>query len=127
MGEHFLEKVTHVQVPVQDVQKAVEWYTKYLGCETDMVSETNAILRWTTGPTIFLWKTTDQTTSTFTVNGEPFPTIGIETLDMAGFKNYLEDAGIQSQLFLHEAPGYKFLKFFDPDGNMFVIHEDPKV
>jgi hypothetical protein len=46
-----------------------------------------------TGATIFLWVTQDQTTTTFTVNGEDFPSIGIEIESMDELTNNLKQYG----------------------------------
>jgi len=125
MSSRLIEGVTHVQVPVRDARQATDWYCKYLGCEVIKTHSSNAILKFGQGPTIFLWQTIDKTAATFTVNGEPFPTIGIESKDISQLTNLLVEAGVK----IHEMPGdtldRKILKFFDPDGNMFVVHQEP--
>ena len=125
MTNRLVEGVTHVQVPVRDVTQATDWYCKYLNCEVIQVHPTNAILRFGTGPTIFLWQTSDLTAATFTVNGEPFPAIGIETKDMDSLVSLLASAGVEIHQLPGDIPGRRFMKFFDPDGNMFVVHQEP--
>src|SRR5688572_4659095 len=122
MSGRLVEGVTHVQVPVRDVLQATAWYCKYLGCEIIQIHSTNAILRFATGPTIFLWQSNDVTASTFTVNGKPYPAIGIETKEMDQLTALLTSAGVTIEQMPADVPGRKVMKFFDPDGNMFVVH-----
>ncbi|GIO97141.1 hypothetical protein J14TS5_22270 [Paenibacillus lautus] len=74
--------ISHVQLPVRDLEQSISWYVKYLRCKFIANFGGFAIIEFNEGPSINLWKTNDITSSTFSVNGNPFPTIGIEVEDI---------------------------------------------
>ncbi len=119
-----LGAIDHVQLPVSDAREAVEWYVSRLGFEaTDVLRDDLAVVRLPTGPTLFLWRTNDQTTANFTKDGEIMPAIGVSCHDIIRLRNTLEAAGASITYFSREGL-YTFLKFLDPYGNMIVAHQD---
>ncbi|RXZ81747.1 VOC family protein [Paenibacillaceae bacterium] len=121
--------ISHVQVPVNNLDDSIDWYVKFLGGTLAANFGVFAIIEFNEGPNINLWKTNDNTTSTFTVDGEPFPTIGIEVENIDHVITSIKESGSDyegaGQPTLDEE-GRKFFRFFDPTGNMIVVHEEPK-
>lgn len=120
------EFISHVQIPVKNLEEAASWYITNLDCTLHANFGEFAIIGFKEDKThIFLWQSSDMETSTFTVNGEPFPSIGFQVEDMDELCRKLFEAGVK----VHGDPqapsgeeGRRFLKFFDPDGNMLVAH-----
>lgn len=118
--------ISHVQIPVKNLEKAAAWYYTYLDCTLHANFGEFAIISFKEDRThIFLWQTSDRGTVTFTVNGEPYPAIGFQVDDMDALCRKISEAGVM----VHGDPqaprveeGRRFLKFFDLDGNMLVAH-----
>lgn len=71
--------ISHVQVPVKDLEEAVAWYVKCLDCEFLSNFGDFALIKFKDDSVnIFLWKTSDITAAAFSVHGELYPTIGLE-------------------------------------------------
>lgn len=121
--------ISHVQVPANHLDHSIEWYVKFLGGTLAANFGDFAIIDLHEGPNINLWKTDDKTTSTFTVNGKPFPTIGIEVEDIEQVISSIQDSGVDYEgdgRPTIDEEGRKFFRFFDPTGNMIAVHEEPK-
>jgi catechol 2,3-dioxygenase-like lactoylglutathione lyase family enzyme len=118
-----LQQIDHVQLPVSDLGQAIEWYTTHLGFSVlHHEDKHHAVLRLEEGPTLFLWRTGDVTAATFTVDGQPFPTIGVRASDIGALHERLATAGVHITMFQDEGFGM-VMKFFDPYGNMWVAYE----
>lgn len=121
--------ISHVQVPVHHLEDSIEWYVKCLGGTLAANFGVFAIIELSEGPNIHLWETEDRTTSTFTVEGERFPTIGIQVENIDHVIRSVQDAGTDyegdGQPVIDEE-GRKFFRFFDLTGNMIVVHEEPQ-
>jgi predicted transcriptional regulator YdeE/catechol 2,3-dioxygenase-like lactoylglutathione lyase family enzyme len=119
-----LELIDHVQVPVADLEEAIAWYTRHLGFQLDQIASPElAFLYLPLGPHLLLWKTKDQSTATFTKSGETMPVIGISSRSIQKLHDQLQHARVRITHFQDEGYGI-VLKFLDPDGNMFVVHQD---
>ena len=121
--------VSHVQVPVNSLDDSIDWYVKYLGGTLAANYGEFAIIELSEGPNINLWVTDDKTTSTFTIDGKPFPTIGIEVENIDELITSIKSSGTDFEgdgYPILDEEGRKFFRFFDPTGNMIVIHEEPK-
>lgn len=118
--------ISHVQVPVQDLEKAAEWYVQYLDCEFLANFGDFALVRFKNdGVNIFLWKTSDETTASFTVNGKPRATIGFEVDDMDALREKILQSGTRIEedgLAAPDDEGRRFLIFTDLYGNWLVAH-----
>ena len=119
-----LEIIDHVQVPVAELEAAIAWYTRHLGFQLDQIATPElAFLRLPPGPALLLWKTDEPSTATFTKKGETMPVIGIASRNIQQLHDALERAQVRITHFQDE--GYALvLKFLDPYGNMFVVHQD---
>lgn len=120
--------ISHVQVPARNLEASIEWYEKVMGGTFVANFGQFAIIELSEGACIHLWLTNDPTTSTFTVNGAPYPTIGIQCDNIeaiiAAVKQYGSDYEGEGLPTIDEEGG-KFFRFFDPTGNMIVAHEEP--
>ncbi|WP_336789624.1 VOC family protein [Paenibacillus sp. MMO-177] len=120
--------ISHVQIPVKNLEETVEWYVSYLDCEFIANFGDFALIRFREDRTnIFLWQTADETTATFSVNGESFPTIGFQVNDMDALCKKIVDSGTRvygDPLAPPVEEGRRFLKFFDLNGNMLVAHTE---
>ncbi|MHA7966711.1 VOC family protein [Paenibacillus sp. CAU 1782] len=119
--------ISHVQVPVNNLEDSIYWYVNCLGGTLAADFGVFAIIELNEGPNINLWKTDDKTTSTFTVDGKPFPTIGIEVENIDQVIASIKESGSDYEgngLPVIDEEGRKFFRFFDPTGNMIVVHEE---
>ncbi|MDQ0227712.1 VOC family protein [Metabacillus niabensis] len=116
--------ISHVQIPVKNLEKAIDWYVNNLDCEFLANFDDFAIVRFKSDDVnIFMWKTSDETHATFNVNGQAFPTIGFQVDEMDSLYNILLKSGTELGDVIEE-DGRKFLKFFDLYGNMLVAHTE---
>ncbi|PZT53279.1 VOC family protein [Paenibacillus silvae] len=119
--------ISHVQVPTNNLEDSIHWYVKCLGGSLVANFGEFAIIDIGEGPNINLWKTTDRTTSTFTIDGKPFPTVGIEVENIDRIINMVIESGTDYEgdgIPVVDQEGRKFFRFFDPTGNMIVVHEE---
>jgi catechol 2,3-dioxygenase-like lactoylglutathione lyase family enzyme len=126
MSRPLVREISHTQLPVLDLKRSFDFYLNTLGFQMKGDFGEFAVIGLDKGATIFLWVTQDQTTATFTVNGEDFPSIGIEIESMNELTNNLKQYGTEIIWATEDQEGRKFSKFYDPDGNMIVAHEEPK-
>ncbi|MBD3918462.1 VOC family protein [Paenibacillus sp. PR3] len=119
--------ISHVQVPVTDLDQAVEWYCNIFGCRLEGNFGVFASVTFGNEVNLFLWKTEDVSTANFTVGGEAYPVFGVEVDDMDALSLKLEASGVkQTDGIVTDGEGRRFLKFQDPFGNLIVTHEEPK-
>lgn len=121
--------ISHVQVPTNILEDSINWYERILGGTLVANFGEFAIIDLGEGPNINLWRTDDRTTSTFTVDGMPFPTIGIEVENIEHYIELIVRSGKDYEgdgAPTIDEEGRKFFRFFDPTGNMIVIHEEPR-
>lgn len=119
--------ISHVQVPVTDLDQAVEWYCNLFGCRLEGNFDVFASVTFGNEVNLFLWKTEDGTTANFIVNGEEYPVFGVEVDDMDAFSLKVEASGVkQIGDIVTDGEGRRFLRFQDPFGNLIVTHEEPK-
>jgi catechol 2,3-dioxygenase-like lactoylglutathione lyase family enzyme len=118
--------IDHVQLPVPDTALAADWYVTHLGFTTLTQRDWLAELKLDGGPHLFLFRTGDKTTATFTVDGQPYPTIGAQTSNIAALHEKLVAASTQIVQYTNEDYGI-LMKFFDPFGNMWAVYEPNEV
>ncbi len=125
-GTPLVKEISHTQLPALDLERAIDFYVNTLGFQLKMNNGRFAVIGLSQGRTIFLWLTQDHTTTTFTVNGENFPSIGIEIESMDDLIFRLKNYGANIVWTEDGSDGRRFVKFYDPDENMIVAHEEPK-
>lgn len=120
--------ISHVQVPVNDLDRAVEWYCGVFGCRVEGNFGDFASVKFGNDVDLFLWKTEDRTIANFTVGGEEYPVLGVEVDDMEALAGKVEASGGVKLMggIVTDDDGRRFLKFHDPFGNLIVTHEEPK-
>ncbi|BBH20583.1 hypothetical protein Back11_19280 [Paenibacillus baekrokdamisoli] len=123
MEENFIEGIEYTEIPVSDLEIALDWYRNKLGAKVLFQNTELVAVNFITGPSLFLVKTNDQTTSTFLVNGEDHYSIGFKVKNIEGFHNYLKGLGTKVNEIKDEGVIGKFFTFYDPFGNMFDVHQ----
>ncbi|QKS45606.1 VOC family protein [Paenibacillus cellulosilyticus] len=120
--------ISHVQLPVNDLDQAVEWYCGVFGCRLEGNFGDFASVKFGNDVNLFMWKTETGTTANFTVGGEEYPVLGVEVDDMDALVGKVEvsGGGKLKGLIVTDDDGRRFLKFHDPFGNLIVTHEEPK-
>lgn len=76
MSVPFIEGIEYTEVPVSDLDMAIDWYCVKLGAKLGVKNDQLAYIDFSMGPSLFLVKTNDNTTSNFLVNGEDHYTVG---------------------------------------------------
>ena len=121
----FIEGIQYTEIPVFDLEKAVDWYCEKLGAKLGLLNDELAFVDFSMGPSLFLVKTNDVTTATFKVNGQDHYTIGFRVKDIKGFHNFLSQLDTRVSPIVVEGHG-SFFTFYDPFGNMFDVFQPPQ-
>ncbi|TLS52478.1 VOC family protein [Paenibacillus antri] len=121
----YIEGIQYTEIPVSDLEKAVDWYCGKLGAKLGLLNDELAFVDFSMGPSLFLVKTNDDTTATFKVNGQDHYTIGFRVKDIQGFHNFLSQLDAKVSPIVVERHG-SFFTFYDPFGNMFDVHQPPQ-
>ncbi|GEC91354.1 hypothetical protein BFO01nite_17760 [Brevibacillus formosus] len=115
-----LESLLHVQVPVKNLEEAIVWYCNHLGFSLQARYRTSAFLALSAGPTLMIWETDEQTSTTFTVDHQPMPVFLYTTSDVHSLHDYLQAHEVSITHYQNDGFGW-VLKFFDPSGNMWGV------
>ena len=113
-----LERLEHMQIPVHNVEEAVQWYTLHLGFRLEgQTAGRHAFLTLPSGPMLMLWETPEETHANFTVRGETMPVLLYRTSDIHALHDRLK--GISARIAFYKDEGFGWvLKFYDPSGNL---------
>ncbi|WP_199621356.1 VOC family protein [Paenibacillus alkalitolerans] len=122
----FIEGIEYTEIPVSDLETAVDWYCNKLGAKLGLKNDERAFVDFSMGPSLFLVKTEDKTTNIFLVNGEHHYSIGFRVNNIEGFHNFLVELGAKVNEIIDEGNIGKFFTFYDPFGNMFDVHQPAK-
>lgn len=125
MEENYIKGIEYTEIPVSNLEMALDWYCNKLGAKLLFQNKDLAAVDFITGPSLFLVKTNDQTTATFLVNGEDHYSIGFKVKNIEGFHHYLKKLGTKVNEIQDEGLTGKFFTFYDPFGNMFDVHQPP--
>ncbi|RNB83389.1 VOC family protein [Brevibacillus fluminis] len=121
-----LTSLFHIQIPVKDLDQSVRWYQANLGFALKDHYGTSAFLALPAGPLLMLWETEDDTSATFSVNGQEMPVLLFATDDIQSIYEQLNKSKAEITHFQQEGFGW-VLKFFDPSRNLWgVIQEKGK-
>ncbi|MCQ6557410.1 VOC family protein [Paenibacillus mendelii] len=125
MSEGIINRVSHVMVPVRELDESITWYEANLGFRLHWKRNDGkmAILTLPEGPHFFLWETEHDTYAHFNLRDGIQPVIGIEAADIRKLLHTLRYNGVQlGEVRVERGEGMDF-EFFDPSGNMLVAHE----
>jgi catechol 2,3-dioxygenase-like lactoylglutathione lyase family enzyme len=112
-----LAGVDHVQLPVPNIDHAVEWYTRYLGFQLLFKCDDLATLGLSQGPPLMLHQSPHATRVSWTLANEmPMPAFLFHTQTIHRLKETLNQSGATLRLFKDEGFAW-VLKFADPYGN----------
>ncbi|WP_018758027.1 VOC family protein [Paenibacillus terrigena] len=123
MIQQFIEGIEYTEIPVSDLDQAIDWYCNKLGAKLGFRNAELAYVDFSIGPSLFLVKTNDLTTSTFLVNGKDHYTVGFRVKDIEGFYHYLLELGTEVNEIIDEGNIGRFFTFYDPFRNMFDVHQ----
>ncbi|WP_282936621.1 VOC family protein [Paenibacillus sp. RC67] len=117
-----LTSLEHVQIPVQQMDRAISWYTEQLGFRlSSRDGDRIAFLTLPAGPLLMLWQTNDDLTNAhYTVNGTDFPVLLYRTTRIHELYKNLTRLGAQIQLYQNDGFAW-VLKFYDTEGNLWGV------
>ncbi|WP_158606976.1 VOC family protein [Paenibacillus ginsengarvi] len=117
-----IQEVNFIHMPVSDIDEAINWYIKYLGCKgAHKVHEELASVNLPSGPTLLFIKTQHEERAKFLKNGQDYSIVGFITKDIEKAFASLKENGVRVHNFRDEGEVGKFFDFYDPDGNRFTI------
>ncbi|MGM0880718.1 MAG: VOC family protein [Bacillota bacterium] len=125
MSEVVINRVSHVMIPVNQLALSSAWYVENLGFKVKWQRGDNkmVILELPSGPHFFLWETEHDTHAHFQLKDGIQPVIGIESSDIRNLLQKLKNNGdLIGEVREERGEGMDF-EFFDPSGNMLVVHE----
>jgi len=130
MTEKFLDSLDHIQIPVNDVEQSIDWYTKNLGfylhgrpnhdemaflcLEKDHTADTR--------PLFLLWQTNEDKGLYFSKQTSKMPVLCFKTKDIQSLKTKLIDIGADIASFSDEGWAY-CMDFYDINGNLINVSE----
>ena len=111
-----IERIATVELPVSDLDRAVNWYQQMLGLRCTWRDDGAAMLSFGVGTGVFLVKTEDPRRIAFTCTGTGVrhSVVDFLTRNLVGFHRALRDAGADVD---ELGPGAHGFGFRDSDGN----------
>lgn len=131
MGEqlstNILDGVDHLQLPVTDIGRAVEWYTGYLGFKLDWRHKELAMISLPHGPALLLMKSPNISRVAFiSTDGDEMAALNFSTSDINRLRGNLLASGT-TVTDISDEGGFWFMGFSDPFGNRLgVLHHKGK-
>ncbi|RKN64607.1 VOC family protein [Paenibacillus ginsengarvi] len=125
MYDVIINRVSHVMIPVKQLTQSMDWYVENLGFQVKWKRGDNkmVILELPTGPHFFLWETEHDTFAHFQLKDGITPVIGLEAADIRTLLKKLRNNGVRIGEVREERGEGMDFEFFDPSGNMLVVHE----
>jgi catechol 2,3-dioxygenase-like lactoylglutathione lyase family enzyme len=113
-----IEYVDHVQLPVNNIEKATEWYSKVLGLEILSIhSNSTAWLKFGEGPVLMLYYSSKETKiSSLSEEEFPMPAFMFLTKNIKKLNEILYENKTLIRMYRTEGYGW-VIKFVDPFGN----------
>lgn len=114
-----VDRILYVEIPVKNIPFSLNWYSEVLQFQKvwHSMEEKLAQLNLPSGQMLFLSETSDNTNANFSKNGEEHSVIGFQTKDIDELYNTLKKSGATVEPLVIDPEGYRFLHFYDPDGN----------
>jgi predicted enzyme related to lactoylglutathione lyase len=119
-----VEGIAYNVIPVTDISKAVEWYSKHLSFEVQHQRDDYAGLFFNNRPVLNLKKTDHPSRAVFECNGKTHWVITLYTKDIYSLHTVLTEEGVRVGQVYDEGQWGKFFTMHDPDGNMFDVWEN---
>lgn len=118
----FVTRISSIEIPVSDLEKAVEWYKTMLGLSVTHQDEGTAMLSFDAVgvPGLFLVQTDsrDRLTLLNSNTHEEHSVIDFYTCDLEGCHHFLKEHGVRvGPIRVHPEYGVGGFGFEDPDGN----------
>lgn len=121
--ERLIQNVDHVQLPVNDMNKAISWYSEVLGLEPFTVYPHAAWLKFGSGPVLMLhYSTKNEKTSWFAEDGLPMPSFMFITRKISLLHSILQNHNVHIRQYEDHGFGC-VIKFVDPFGNELGAYE----
>lgn len=115
--KNLIENVDHVQIPVNDIEKAVSWYNEVLGLEVLTVYPHAAWLKFSSGPVLMLhFSTKNNNTQWLSDDGFPMPSFMFLTKRIELLHSTLKSHEVNIRQYEDHGFGW-VIKFIDPFGN----------
>jgi methylmalonyl-CoA/ethylmalonyl-CoA epimerase len=112
-----IECVDHVQLPVNSIKEAVNWYNKILGLEIITVYDHAAWLKFSSGPVLMLhYSTKNMQTLWLSEDEYPMPSFMFLTKQIELLHNELQKNEVYIRQYEDHGLGW-VIKFVDPFGN----------
>jgi catechol 2,3-dioxygenase-like lactoylglutathione lyase family enzyme len=118
-GDNIVGKMARICftcIPVTDVRKSAEWYSKLLGFKPDFVFETHAIVQ----PDLQLIRT-DGPVVHNQADGMPLPRAAFFCEQLLEFHRYLAGQGVRTEEIVDEGECGRRFDLYDPDGNRITV------
>jgi len=120
--DSIVQEVNFIHIPVSNVDEAMEWYMKHLGCKNaHKVHDGLASVSLLSGPTLLFIQTQHEERARFLESGRDYSVVGFLTKDIEQAFVSLQQKGVCVQNFRDEGAVGKFFDFYDPYGNRFTI------
>ncbi|TMV48782.1 VOC family protein [Paenibacillus mesophilus] len=117
-----IQEVNFIHLPVSNVDEAVNWYVKHLGCKgAHKVHDGLASVNLPSGPTLLFIQTQHEERAKFLNRGRDYSIAGFITKDIEKAFASLKENGVRVLNYRDEGDVGKFFDFYDLDGNMFTI------
>ncbi|PLR78986.1 hypothetical protein CU633_02655 [Bacillus sp. V3-13] len=122
-----IPRIATIEIPVSDVKKSIDWYSKILGTKVISQDEHTAMLRLQGGnrvgvPTLYLVQTDDSSRLSFknTNTNITHSIIDFYIQDLNRFHTFLSEQGVTVTgiNYIPGMPGFGGFGFNDPDGNL---------
>jgi catechol 2,3-dioxygenase-like lactoylglutathione lyase family enzyme len=121
MKKNYITRISAVEVPVSNLVKSIDWYTRILGLEVQHKDLKTAMLTFNAlgVPGVFLCETESNEKLQFinTNNDVTHSVIDFFTADLIGFYNFLIEQGVKVGK-LNMNSDFGGFGFEDPNGNL---------
>jgi glyoxylase I family protein len=123
--KRIVDKISGIFIPITNMERSLEWYTRVLGLEVVEKSDMCTGLAFPGEATILnLWKVENAQPTTFdTGQGYQICYYNFESFDINYSYTKLQEQGVEV-LPIQDEGSIKFFDAVDPDGNLFSIVEE---
>ncbi|MCG7343497.1 VOC family protein [Sporosarcina sp. ACRSL] len=122
-----VDRILYVAIPVKNIPHSMNWYSEILKFHKVWHSEEEKLaqVNLPSGQMLFLSETAEDTNANFLKDGVEHSVIGFQTKDIDALYKILNDNNAKVDPIVVDSEGYRFLHFYDPDGNRLTAQCDP--